>query len=65
MAGFLQVHNETKYEGFAVSQSVHIWRTQVVENVKCNKLDVDPVARLESFRALKLSTFESFRALKC
>ena len=27
--------------------------------------DVDPVARLESFRALKLSRLESFRALKC
>ena len=26
---------------------------------------IDPVARLESFRALKLSRFESFRALKC
>ena len=28
------------------------------------KLDVVPVARLEAFRALKLSKLESFRALK-
>jgi hypothetical protein len=28
------------------------------------KKDVDPVARMESFRALKLSRLESFRVLK-
>ena len=28
------------------------------------KMDVVPVARLEAFRALKLSRFESFRVLK-
>ena len=27
--------------------------------------DVDPIARMESFRALKLSRLESFRALTC
>ena len=29
-----------------------------------DKKDVDPVARMESFRALKLSRLESFRVLK-
>ena len=39
----------------------------IIEALKFDNklLHIDPVARLESFRALKLSRFESFRALKC
>ena len=41
-----------------------IFQGKINVNIYIEPRDVDPVARMESFRALKLSRLESFRALK-
>ena len=49
--------------GLITKDTAHYLMLGILPQLDCT-LHIDPVARLESFRALKLSRLESFRVLK-
>ena len=58
-------NNQKATEVFSKAAKENAKVSHVINRIHDNALqDVVPVARLKAFRALKLSRFESFRALK-